>query len=670
MRFDAQGLFWHDVEIVKHGRDKVARVMPEIPNVPWLKLRDLPDLSRAEVISVDVETNDESLENDQGPGWGRGVGNIAGISIAADDDGRWYFPIRHTIEPENNYDPARILSWLGTQLGRPSQPKVGANLLYDLGWLKQEGVSVKGRLHDVQYAEALLDSDAFVALESLAQKYLGDSKKGDVVFQWCADYYGGQPTAWQRRNLWRAPGRLVAPYAIGDVDLPIRIMDKQYGLLQREGLLDLFHMECDLIPLILAMRMQGVPVDVKKAETVRDHLIVRERDLTKLLRSEVGFDVNVNASDSLSKVFDKLGLAYGRTEPSKSFPNGKPSFTKEFLNTVKHPVANLIRDIRKVIKTRSTFIESYIINAHVNGLIYPSIHQLKGDENGAITGRFSMSNPNGQNLTSKDEEMTPLVRGCFIPFDGHKQWRKFDWSQLQYRFLAHYAVGDGSEEVRRRYNDEPNTDYHDLVQTLVREIAKLEMPRKIVKNVNFGTVFGMGDEHTCEVFGVEMDVARQLLAAIHESAPYMKASLKHFSNEAKECGIITTVLGRKTRFNLWGPGGYRKGGEQLPGLPYDEAVAAYGRVRRAYTHKALNYKLQGSEGDLMKFCMLRGWTEGLFDYIGVPLLTVHDELDHSDPGDKDDGFDYLQHDIMERSLKFSVPIVAGCEVGPNWGACK
>jgi len=119
MRFDSCGIFWHDQEIIKSGRNKVARVMPEIPNVPWTKLRDLPNLAAAKVLAVDLETDDPSLEEGHGPGWARGVGSIAGVSIATEDPcARWYFPIRHTIEPENNYEPERILRWLSENLSR------------------------------------------------------------------------------------------------------------------------------------------------------------------------------------------------------------------------------------------------------------------------------------------------------------------------------------------------------------------------------------------------------------------------------------------------------------------------------------------------------------------------------------------------------------------------
>lgn len=643
--------------------------MPDIPDTGWQPLRDLPNLERAEVISIDVETKDDGLQNDHGPGWARGEGHIAGISIGADNDGRWYFPLRHSIEPDWNYDVDRILAWCRIELTRKRQPKVLANAIYDVGWLQQEGVFVQGPLYDVQFAEALLDSDAFVSLEALAQKYLGEHKETTDLYQWCSDYYGGNATGAQRANIHRSPPRLAAPYAISDADLPLRIIEKQWPLLCAQGLMHLFDMECRLIPLLVAMRFQGVPVDVPAAERARDKLLAKEKTLNESLKSMVGFDVNVDAGASLAKAFDKLDIRYARTKASKSFPTGQPSFTKETLAKVAHPIGKLVREIRQVTKTRSTFIESYILESNVGGFIYPSIHPLKGDENGTVTGRFAMSNPNGQNLPSKDEEMGTLVRGCCVPLHGHKQWRKFDWSQLQYRFLAHYAVGQGSEELRQIFQTDPDADYHTSVQTLVKQITGQHIERKPIKNINFGFVFGMGIDHLAEMLNLPLDQAKELAAKYHAGVPYVKETLKAASEEAQQYGIIQTVMGRKTRFEQWEPRRQNKE-QRLPALAYQAALNAYGpAIRRAFTHKALNYKLQGSEGDLMKHCMLRAWDDGVFVATGVPLLTVHDELDFSDHGQSDDAFDYLHHEIMEQSYKFKVPIAVGCDVGANWGAC-
>ncbi len=677
-RFDSVGIFWQDAERSGKGQ-KRACIMPPIPETTWTMPRDLPNLANATALSVDAEVWDPGIDQGFGPGWGRGVGHIAGISVGADDDGRWYFPMRHEAEPENNYDPQRILDWCGVELTRPTQPKFGANLTYDYGWLKQEGVTMKGELHDVQFAEALLDSDALVALNVLGHKYLKEGKDSSVLYQFLADWFGGKPNADQRKWIAKAPARLVAPYAIGDVDLPYRVLQKQWPLLEKEGLLDLYRLECDLIPLLVAMRFQGVSVDVEKAHRTRDELLVREKLHNAELKTMVGFEVNVDAGDSLAKAFNHLGLPFKYTTPTKNFPKGKPSFTKDFLKMVNHPVGAKIRQIRNVQKTRSTFIESYIINSHVNGKIYPSIHQLKGDENGTVTGRFAMSNPNGQNLPSRDDEMGPLVRGLCIPDFGHKQWRKFDWSQLQYRFLAHYAVdsvdgncevGGSAEQLRKVFNTDPKADYHAVVQGLITKITGVELARKPVKNVNFGFVFGMGIDHLAVMLGLPLSEAKELAATYHEGVPYVKSTLRWASEEAQKYGVVTTVLGRKTRFNLWEPDGYgQRGAERRPALPYHVALREYGAIKRAYTHKALNYKLQGSEGDLMKVCMLRGWNEGVFDATGVPRLTVHDELDFSDVGDADDAFDYLAREIMENSHKFRVPISVGCDVGANWGEC-
>ena len=248
MRFDAIGMFWEDVP-VKSGKRETVRIMPPIPDTGWRPPTYLPDLSGAACISIDCETYDPDLLT-HGPGWARGRGHIVGVSIGADGGGRWYFPIRHEVEPQDNWDPEVVLQWLRHTLGNPRQPKVGANLLYDIGWLRHEGVTVRGELVDVQFAEALLDERADVNLETLGQKYLGEGKESNILYDWCSKYYGGKANGTQRANIYRSPPRLVGPYAESDADLPLRVASAMYPLLVREGLFHLFQMECALIPLL------------------------------------------------------------------------------------------------------------------------------------------------------------------------------------------------------------------------------------------------------------------------------------------------------------------------------------------------------------------------------------------------------------------------------------
>lgn len=663
MRFDSIGMFWEDTPVEK-GNRTIARIMPPIPDTGWKAPTYLPDLSRAKCISIDCETYDPDLLT-FGPGWARGVGHIVGVSIGADGGGRWYFPIRHEIEPEDNWDPKVVLAWLRDTLANPAQPKIGANLQYDLGWLRHEGVNVRGDLVDVQYAEALLNERADVSLEAMGQKYLAEGKESNMLYDWCAKFYGGQPTGRQRANIYRTPPRLTGPYAESDADLPMRLASILYPLLVQENLYELFKMECALIPLIIDMRFAGVRVDVNKADALRGVLQDRADEEVKKLRHMAGFDVDINSAVSLARAFEGLGLSFGKTA------KGNPSFTKAFLEGVNHPLAASIREIRKCDKLRGTFIESYILESHVNGMVYGQFHPLRGDSGGTRSGRFSSSTPNLQNIPSRDDELAPLIRGLFIPDDGHVAWRKYDYSQIEYRFLIHYAMGPGSDEVRNRFNQYPDTDYHEMALDLVAPQAGWDVStadlrkhhRRPIKNINFGLIYGMGVDKLSGDLGLSKKQGKDLFAAYHKGVPFAKATMDACSLEAQETGVITTILGRRSRFDLWEP---TRWDANTIALPYEQAIMQHGSIRRAHTHKALNRRLQGSAADLMKLAMLKCYQDGVFAETEVPRLTVHDELDFSDPGGKDAAFKEMQH-IMETALPLRIPVKADGDIGPDWG---
>ena len=479
MRQDDIGMFWQDLP-EERNRNPLNNPMPEIPASPWRPPTSFPNLSSAKVISVDCETWDPELE-DHGPGWARGIGHLVGVSIGVDTGERWYFPMRHEIEPEDNMEPEKVLAWLRDTLCDPSQPKVGANLGYDIGWLRQEGVFVQGELYDVQFAEALLDERAKVALEIMAQKYLGEGKESNVMYQWLADWFGGKPNGKQRKWIYTTPPKLCGPYAESDADLPLRLMSVLYPLLDAEGLLPVFKMENRLIYLLTDMRFAGVSVDVAKAEQLNDNLAARIIEEKAKLEHMVGGKLDIGKKGQMVKVFNALGIPYPMTAPSKSFPNGQPSFNKEFLAALDHPIGAQIREIRKCEHLKGTFVESYILNSHINGKVYCQFHNMRSDACGTRSGRFSSSDPNLQNVPSRDDELAPLIRGLFIPDPGHFAWRKYDYSQIEYRCLVHDAVGSSAEMIRRKFIDDPNIDYHNLTQALIKEMTGIYLERKPIK---------------------------------------------------------------------------------------------------------------------------------------------------------------------------------------------
>lgn len=656
-RFDNIGLFWEDRPSSRKRGQRELGPIPPIPETGWTTPTELPDIRRYPAIAFDVETYDPELES-HGPGWARGKGHIVGISAAVTGH-RWYFPIRHEVEPEMNMDPDMVLRWAKAMLETPDIPKVGANLIYDIGWCRQEGINVQGRLMDVQFAEALLNESSKVNLETLGTKYTGKGKETDILEEWCRNYYGTGKKNW-RKDIYRAPVSLVGHYGEADASLPLEVIQCQWPLLEAQGLLDLFDMENNLIPLLIDMRYKGVSIDVPYSEQLSDTLKQKERDVQAILDDKAGKAINVNSGASLAKMFDAAGLTYPKTA------DGNPSFRKEFLEHHPHELPQLVTRIRGLAKLRGTFVDGYLLGSHVEGKVYGSFHPVSGTEGGAKTGRFASSDPNLQNIPTRSEE-GKLIRKAFIADFGHDHWRKYDYSQIEYRLLAHFAVGEGADAIRNAYLSDPRTDYHSQTAALIEQITGIALSRSHTKNINFGLAYGMGLAKLAKDLGVSTKEAQELMKAYHKGVPFVKTTMDTLSDFAQATGYNQTILGRRTRFDTWEPAGW---GEKGTALPYAAALSKYGtNIKRAYLYRTLNYTLQGSSADMMKAAMVKCYQDGIFDVTGVPRLTVHDELDFSvehNDARTNEAFQEMRQ-IMQTVIPLKVPVICDLEAGPNWG---
>lgn len=672
MRDDSLGFFWEDLQ-ARAGRNAYARPIPPVPDNGWKAPTEFPRLSNATVVALDTETKDTELTT-KGPGFrreGDEGAHIVGIACGTPDGGRWYFPMRHTIAPEQNLDPGHVLAWAKDNLCTPGQTKVGANLMYDVDALWSEGVPVTGPFIDVQFAEALLDENRFsYSLENLLHDYFGTGKVKDDLRNWVERAYGEDDN--YRANIWRAPPCLVGPYAEGDVDGPLRLWAEQEKKLAAEDLTELFQLETGLVEPLVHMRQRGVRIDLEYARRLDDELTSAIDTLDVRIAAVAGRPISTTAAGDLVRLFDAAGVAYPRT------PTGKPSFAKEFLERCGHPVALLVVERRKLAKYRDTFVRGYVLDLNVNGRLHALFHPLKGDENGTVSGRFSSSLPNLQNIPARDPVWGPKLRALFIPEDG-QLWGRHDWSQIEYRFLAHYARGPSGAVVRRMYNEDPNTDFHEMTLDMVAPAAgwDISVPelrkqrRKPVKNINFGLCYGMGQTKLANDLGLDARDGADLFRSYHTAVPFVKATYDSVSTKARDRGWIKTVSNRRARFPLWEPRFGRRDGEDKA-MPYEKAVDTYdGRIVRAFTHKALNRLLQGSAADLMKRAMYDMWKAGLHVELGHMLLTCHDETGHSVPQTPAgrEAFEEVRH-IMETCMVLRVPIRADQSTGANWGACQ
>lgn len=621
------------MEKVARKHEASNRPLPPIPDTGWTMPKEFPRLDSAPMIAIDVETKDPDLT-----AMGIGVrrdGALAGIAVGT-TDAQWYFPVGHSVG--KNFDCDAVLRWARHELTRPGQPKVGANLLYDLDYLYDYGVEVAGPFYDVQNAEPLLNENArSYSLETLAQKYLQEGKQKNDMHEWSQLAYGGALNR-QGANIYRCPPELVGPYAMSDVRLPLLILERQRALLESEKLTELFDIETRLIPLLLAMRRRGVPINQSGAEQIEQRMAAE----IVLLEKELA-GINVNSGKELAEYCDREGIEYPRTD------KGSPSFQAEWLRMHGHPKIHAVSELRKLYKARGTFIQGYLLKYGIDGRIHASFNQLRSDSYGTVSGRFSSSNPNLQNIPSRDEIIGPLIRSLFLP-EPDEDWYRLDWSQIEFRLLVHYGRGDGSRDAIKAFQEDPTTDFHAWVQELIWP-GKPQM-RKPAKNINFGLVYGMSAKTLAAHLGMKLLDAQPLFDVYHSSLPFVKMTYDAASEFAQDRGYISTILGRKRRFTEW-------------------ELDRFGDERRAFTHKALNALLQGSAADLMKKAMVQIWESGVCDTLGAPLLTVHDELDWSVPRTKA-GKEAIEevHYIMQNCHQLRVPIIADVEHGPSWGECK
>lgn len=630
----------------------------------WTQPRSLPNLRRVrpKLIAYDLETNDEGIQAGIGPGGVLGMGYIVGLAIALDDGYSGYFPIRHA--NTKNFSIEEIRDWASDNLTLPI-PKVGANIKYDLEWSRAEGIAIAGPFRDVQIAEPLIDENARrYNLGVLSAKYLPDQyhKLTDTLSTDGLAYLG-KAKGNIYEHLAELPARIVGPYAEMDAVSTLMIFQEQIKQIEAQDLGRVFDIESRLTPLLLDMRFQGVRVDTKRTEQAVDDIQARVDKGYRKLKRLCGLDINVNAADSIAKGCDKLGIHYPRTAKTD-----KPSFVKDWMEAHDSPFINLVKEVRTTERTKETFLKSSILGHAKKGRVHTEFNQLKSDEAGTVTGRYSSSNPNLQQVPSREEVNADLLRSLFIPEPGEDWWR-IDYSQIEYRLMVHFASVRGlrgADRARKAYCENPDTDFHEWVAGLINR------PRKLAKNINFGLAYLMGAAKLARSLGLPLEESYDLLKFYHDEVPFIKLLSKDVQHCATERGYIRTLSGRRRRFPLWEPRGqYGKMEKNQPALPQEAAYAVYGpNIQRAFTYKAMNSLIQGSAADQMKIAMVQTYEAGCYakDALGhVPSLTVHDELDGSMPRTKraKEALREVIH-IMQTCVKLEVPVIAEAGTGKDW----
>ena len=603
----------------------------------WIEPEEYPDLRSYDEIAVDLETRDPDLRS-KGSGAVIGNGEVVGIAVAVPGK-KYYFPIAHGEGP--NMDRKRTLEWFKDTMAC-NAIKIFHNAMYDVCWIRKLGIKINGLIVDTMIAASLVDENRFqYSLNALGWDYLGHGKS-EVALVQAAKSRGLDPKA----DMWQLPAMEVGTYAEKDAELTLELWQMMKKEIIHQDIESIFNLETDLFPCLVDMKFKGVRVDVQRAHILKKQLASQEENLLLEVKKETGIETQIWAARSIAKVFDKLSLPYERTEKSQA-----PSFTKNFLQEHKHPLVNKIAKAREINKAHTTFIDTIIRYEH-KGRIHADINQIRSDQGGTVTGRFSYSNPNLQQLPARNKDLGPMIRSLFLPDEGCT-WGCFDYSQQEPRLVVHYASlykFPSVYDVVDAYNNDSTTDFHQIVADMA------QIPRSQAKVINLGLFYGMGKAKLQAELGVSKEKAEELFNQYHAKVPFVKQITNAASNRAQERGQIRTLLGRLCRFYLWEPNSFG----MHKALPHEDALKEHGPgIKRAYTYKALNKLIQGSAADMTKKCMLELYKEGIIAHI-----QIHDELDLS--------VESPEHakkiiEIMENAVKLEVPNKVDYESGETWG---
>ena len=607
------------------------------PQTEWLPPESFPDLSKYDEIAIDLETKDPELKT-MGSGSVTGKGHIVGIAVAVHD---WagYYPIRH--EGGGNMDHGMVTRWLQSVLKTPAT-KIFHNAMYDVCFLRAERYEIQGAIVDTMIAGSLVDENRFrYDLGSLGRDYVGIGKN-EAVLKETAEHWGIDA----KSEMYKLPAMYVGEYAEQDAVLTLKLWQEMKKEIESQDIENIFNLETELFPCLVDMRFLGVRVDIEAAHKLKQELVSEEKRCLEKVWKETGVDVQIWAARSIERVFQNQKLPYEKTAKTEA-----PSFTKNFLQNHSNELVKLIARAREINKAHTTFIDTILKHEH-NGRIHAEINQIRSDQGGTVTGRFSYANPNLQQIPARNKDLGPRIRSLFIPEES-MTWGCFDYSQQEPRLVTHFAALDGLykvNEVLDSYN-EGEADFHQIVADMAN------IPRSQAKTINLGLFYGMGKNKLQAELGISKEDAEDLFRTYHDKVPFVKMLMENVSRRAQEKGHVRTLLGRRCRFPLWEPNQF---GIHKP-LKHEEALLEHGPgIRRAFTYKALNKLIQGSAADMTKKAMVELHKEGI-----TPHIQVHDELDISVDGNAD-----KIKEIMETAVELEVDNKVDYESGPNWGTIK
>jgi DNA polymerase-1 len=581
------------------------------------------ELRQAGAIVVDVEsTSTDPI-----------AAALVGIAITAQEGKGYYVTTGH--RDADNLALETVRDALAPLLRDPVIPKYAHNANYDLTVLAEHGLDVAPMTCDTMIAEWLLNpSSRNLGLKNLTWNRLG------IEMTPISQLIGSGK---KQITMDRVAVEEAAPYACADVDMTLRLADQLLPELKEKELWLLFsEVEMPLVPVIVDMQRAGVKLDVEALTRMSRQMGKRLGELQGEIEGQIGHAININSTQQLSvALFDEMGLALPWMRRGKS---GHYSTAADVLEKIRdsHPVVELILEHRQLSKLKGTYVDA------LPALVNPRTSRVHTSYNqaGSVTGRFSSSNPNLQNIPIRTEQGRE-IRRAFVAEEG---WLLLaaDYSQVELRVLAHISGDPAMLAAFARGQDIHASTAAAIYGVPLEEVTSDQ--RRVAKMTNFAISYGVTGFGLADRTGLDPKEADAFIQTYFETYPKIREYIDCTHEQAREQGYVETLLGRRRYF---------------PELGTRSRV--HRNVRQAAYRMAINAPIQGTAADILKVAMNRLWHElharGLRCRM---ILQVHDELVLEVPEGELEEVAPLVIETMEDAYALDAPLKVDAKVGRNW----
>jgi DNA polymerase-1 len=551
--------------------------------------------------------------------------DIIGMSFSFKKNEAYYVHIEEGQE-QNIVDQFKVF------FENTSIEKIAQNLKYDYKVLAKYGVHIQAPIFDTMLAHYLLEPDQRHNMDVLAQNYLNYSP---ISIETLIGKKGKN-----QLSMRQAPLEQLCPYACEDADITFQLKEIFQKELEGSKSYEVFkNIEMPLIPILSAMEMEGIKIDVEALADFSKELEGKIVQLNDNVQELAGTPFNLASPKQLGQIlFEHLKLV----DKPKKTKTGQYSTSEETLLKLKgkHAIIDDILEFRQLQKLKSTYVDALPELADTESHRIHTTYQQAV----AATGRLSSVNPNLQNIPIRSEKGRE-VRKAFVPRNEDFTLLAADYSQIELRLMAHLSQDEGMLSAFQNGEDIHSATAAKVYQVELEQVSREQ--RSHAKMVNFGIIYGISAFGLSQRLGIKRGDAKEIIDNYFMQYPKVKNYMDLSIEQAREKGYVETIMGRKRMLN---------------------DINSRNAVVRGYAERnAINAPIQGSAADIIKLAMIHV-SDALKgqNFQSRMLLQVHDELVFDVHKSEVDRFTGLVKEKMEKAISLSVPLDVELGLGTNW----